>query len=70
MTKGEYKSPHKTADYRNRESLEYDLDSAGLTQIRWTVPAPSAEGMDNHGAAFWADLMRSPFELIVTCRKG
>ena len=70
VTMGEYTSPDITAYYWTKESLEAALDGAGLTEIRWTVPAPSAEGIDHYGAGFWADLMRSPFELIVTCRKG
>jgi hypothetical protein len=34
------------------------------------VPTPSPEGVERHGADFWADLIQRPFELIVTCRKA
>ena len=65
----DFTSPEITAYYWARPSLEAAFDEAGLTPIRWVVPAPSPEGIDRHGAGFWTELMRSPFELIVDCRK-
>jgi len=66
---GDYRSPDITAYYWSKESQEAALRNAGLTGIRWAVPAPSPEGVQEHGTDFWADVMRSPFELIVTCLK-
>jgi ubiquinone/menaquinone biosynthesis C-methylase UbiE len=65
----DFVSPQITAYYWSRKSLEAAFDKAGLTRIRWVVPAPSPEGIDRHGAGFWDDLMRSPFELITECWK-
>lgn len=70
VTLGEYTSPDITAHYWSKESLESALHSAGLTEIRWLVPTPSPEGIEQHGIDFWADMMRNPFELIVTCTKS
>jgi toxoflavin synthase len=70
VTVGEYTSPDITAHYWSKESLESALDNAGLTEIRWIVPTPSSDGIEKHGADFWADVIRSPFELIVICRKS
>jgi toxoflavin synthase len=69
VTLGDYTSPDITAYYWSKESLESALDNAGLTKIRWIVPRPFPEGIEKHGADFWADVIRSPFELIVTCEK-
>jgi ubiquinone/menaquinone biosynthesis C-methylase UbiE len=70
VTFADYTSPDITAYYWSKESLEAALHNAGLTAIRWAVPAPSPDGIQKHGTDFWADVMRSPFELIVTCRKS
>lgn len=70
VTLGAYTSPEITAHYWSKESLESALQGAGLAEIRWVVPAPSLEGVEKHGTDFWADVMRKPFELIVTCRKA
>ena len=70
VTLGEYTSPDITAHYWSKESLESALHSAGLTEIRWLMPTPSPEGIEQHGIDFWADMIRNPFELIVTCRKS
>jgi SAM-dependent methyltransferase len=67
---GEFTSPDITAYYWSRKSLESAFNNAGLTEIRWMVPTPSPEGVERHGTDFWADVIRSPFELIVTCRKS
>jgi hypothetical protein len=67
---GDYTSPEVTAHYWTRKSLESALQGAGLAEICWIVPAPSVEGVEKHGTDFWTDLMRRPFELIVTCRKA
>jgi hypothetical protein len=63
-------SPDITAHYWSKKSLESALDNAGLTEIRWIVPTPSPDAIEKHGADFWTDVIRSPFELIVTCRKS
>ena len=70
VTLDNQRSPEITAYYWGKESLESALRDAGLTEVRWMVPTPSPEGMEKHGADFWADLTRRPFELIVTCRKA
>ena len=70
VTLGEYTSPDITAYYWSKESLESALRNGGLTGIRWIVPKPSPEGLEKHGTDFWSDVMRNPFELIVTCAKG
>lgn len=70
VTLGDYTSPEVTAYYWGKESLESALQGAGLAEIRWVVPTPSLEGVEKHGTDFWADVMRKPFELIVTCRKA
>jgi toxoflavin synthase len=70
VTLGDYTSPEITAYYWSKESLESALQAAGLTEVRWVVPTPSPEGVEKHGTDFWADLMRKPFELILTCRKA
>lgn len=69
VTLGDYTSPDIRAYYWSNKSLESALDDAALTQIRWVVPTPSPDGIEKHGADFWADVIRSPFELIVTYRK-
>ena len=65
----DFMSPPITAHYWSRHLLEAALEQAGLTRIRWIVPAPSPEGTDTHGARFWEDVMRSPFELMIECWK-
>jgi ubiquinone/menaquinone biosynthesis C-methylase UbiE len=70
VTLGEYTTPEVIAHYWSRESLESALRNSGLTDIRWVVPTPSREGIEEQGADFWEDLKRNPFELIVTCRKA
>jgi toxoflavin synthase len=70
VTLGDYTSPDITAYYWSKESLESALHDAALTDIRWVVPTPSSDGIAKQGADFWADVMRSPFELIVICRKS
>jgi toxoflavin synthase len=70
VTLGDYTSPEITAYYWSKGSIESALQAAGLTEIRWVVPTPSPEGVEKHGTDFWADLMRKPFELILTCRKA
>jgi toxoflavin synthase len=70
VTLSEYTSPDVTAYYWSKESLESALHNAALTEIRWVVPMPSQNGIEKHGADFWADVIRSPFELIVICRKS
>jgi toxoflavin synthase len=70
VTLGDYTSPDVTAYYWSKESVESALHDAALTEIRWVVPTPSPDGIEKHGADFWADVMRSPFELIVICRKS
>jgi ubiquinone/menaquinone biosynthesis C-methylase UbiE len=70
VTLGEYTTPEVIAHYWSRESLESALRDSDLTDIRWVVPTPSPEGIEKQGADFWADLRRSPFELIVTCTKA
>jgi toxoflavin synthase len=70
VTLGGYTSPDITAYYWNQASLESALHDAALTEVRWIVPMPSADGIEKHGADFWADVIRAPFELIVTCRKS
>jgi SAM-dependent methyltransferase len=70
VTLGPYTTPELTAHYWSKKSLESVLRDSELTDIRWVVPTPSPDGIETHGADFWADLIRSPFELIVTCRKG
>jgi toxoflavin synthase len=69
VTLGAYTSPDITAYYWSKKSLEAALDNAGLTEIRWIVPTPSSDGIETHGADFWADVIQSPFELIVICWK-
>ena len=66
---GDYTSPDITAYYWSKESLESALRKAELKEIRWVVPTSSPEGIEKLGTDFWADVMRRPFELIVTCRK-
>ena len=70
VTLGDYTSPDITAYYWSKESLESAFDDAGLTRIRWIAPRPSPEGIERHGADFWADVIRSPFELITICQKN
>jgi hypothetical protein len=70
VTLGHSTSPEITAYHWNKEPLVTALRDAGLTEIRWVVPTPSPEGVERHGADFWADLIQRPFELIVTCRKA
>lgn len=67
---GDLTSPKTTACYWGKQSLECALHDAGLTDLQWIVPTPSPEGIAKHGEEFWTDLIRSPFELIVTCRKA
>ncbi|MCI0724672.1 MAG: class I SAM-dependent methyltransferase [Acidobacteria bacterium] len=70
VTLGDYTSPDITAYYWSKQSLESALHDAGLTGLRWVAPAPSPEGIEKQGADFWADVMRSPFELIVIGTKS
>jgi 2-polyprenyl-3-methyl-5-hydroxy-6-metoxy-1,4-benzoquinol methylase len=70
VTLGNYTSPDITAYYWSKKSLESALHDVALTDVRWTVPMPSADGIQKHGADFWADVIRAPFEVIVTCRKS
>ena len=70
VTMGDYTSPDITACYWSKESLESALHNAALTDIHWSVPMPTSDGIQKHGADFWADVIRSPFEVIVTCRKN
>jgi 2-polyprenyl-3-methyl-5-hydroxy-6-metoxy-1,4-benzoquinol methylase len=70
VTLGDYTSPDITAYYWSKASLESALHDAALTEIRWVVPRPSPDGIEKHGADFWADVMRSPFELIAICKKS
>ena len=70
VTLGDDTSPDVTAYYWSKKSLESALHDAALTEIRWVVPRPSPDGIEKHGADFWADVMRSPFELIVLCKKS
>jgi toxoflavin synthase len=70
VTVSDYTSPEITAYYWSKESLESAFQEAALTDIRWVSPVPSPDGIDKHGADFWADVIRSPFELIVTARKS
>ena len=69
VTMGDYTSPDITAYCWGKESVETALHDAGLTDIHWMVPMPSDGGIAKHGADFWADVVRAPFELMVTCRK-
>ena len=68
VTLGEYTSPELTAYYWSKDCLESALHGATLTDVRWMVPMPSAGGIEMHGAGFWADVVRAPFEMIVTCQ--
>jgi ubiquinone/menaquinone biosynthesis C-methylase UbiE len=70
VTLGDYTSPEVIAHYWSKESLESALRDSQLRDIRWLVPTPSPEGIEKQGAGFWADLARSPFELMVTCTKA
>jgi 2-polyprenyl-3-methyl-5-hydroxy-6-metoxy-1,4-benzoquinol methylase len=70
VTLGDYTSPDITAYYWSKESLESALHDAALTDIHWLVPRPSPDGIQKHGVEFWADVMRSPFELMVICKKS
>jgi toxoflavin synthase len=70
VTLGDDTSPDVTAYYWSKKSLESALHDAALTEIRWVVPRPSPDGIEKHGADFWADVMRSPFELVVVCKKS
>ena len=69
VTLGDYTSPDITAYYWSKETLESVLRGARLTDVRWMVPMPSADGTEKHGAEFWADVIGAPFELILTCTK-
>jgi hypothetical protein len=69
VTLGEYTTPEVIAYYWSKESLESALRDSGLIDLGWVVPTPSPEGIEKQGRDFWTDLMRSPFELIVTCAK-
>jgi SAM-dependent methyltransferase len=66
----DFSSPPVTAYWWSKRSLEAAFDNAGLILTRWMVPAPSAEGIERHGAGFWEDLRRMPFELVTECRRA
>lgn len=70
VTMGEYTSPEITAYWWSKESQESALRDAGLTDIRWVVPKPSADGIEKQGAEFWVDVVRRPFESIVICSRS
>jgi ubiquinone/menaquinone biosynthesis C-methylase UbiE len=70
VTLGDYTSPDIMAYYWSKESLESVLLDAAMTEIRWVVPTPSSDVIDQHGPDFWVDVMRRPFELGVTSRKS
>ena len=52
----------RAREAEERLGVEYVVADAGALDH-------PADGLEKHGAPFWSDLMRSPFELIVTCRK-
>ncbi|WP_280449351.1 class I SAM-dependent methyltransferase [Nocardia brasiliensis] len=45
------------------------LRAAGFADIKWSSPQPSAAGVAEFGAEFWASYTRIPHALIVTARR-
>jgi len=52
--------------YWSQDTLEGALRDAGFTNIRWTRPFVSSEGIDRLGQQFWTDFLDKPHMVFVS----
>lgn len=63
-------TPEFTAYRFRRPTLEAALTAAGFSDIAWPGVRVSAQGLQQHGAEYWAPYLAHPHAVVLQCRKG